>query len=282
MVSRFTTRRIERAEKKAKRKIEQYKKQGINISSKQSPVKFGRKMVDKFRSSSEEEARQYLKELRDFNKRSNRYMRGKDGAAISFDKYREYKKVEAQLRPKYEHWWDEHRSERVIKSGKITEQTVGTEAWMMDSDKKYPYGKTFRSKDISEFKDEKQLDKEIETMMKQLDPEYERVKAQNLKDNMMGVVKTFNEAWLEQVLDELDIDELIELNYRTNLVEEFYLAYNLIMHEQMSGTEIYEYSLILEHMLKTLEQVTNRSYGSIYDYVEFDDDYEVDYNEYDF
>lgn len=275
MVSRFTTNSIRRAEKKARRKIEKYEQRGIHITSKQSPIK-------SYDKSSDIEARQYLKELKQFSSSKTRYLRGDDGVAIPEGMYREYKKLQRELQPKYNNWWEEHRGERTIHGGKETEQTVGTEAWALDSDKKYPYGKYFRDKDISEFKSEQQMIKEIEDMRKQLDPDYERKKAENIREGMEQAVSTFHEPWLNNLIDELTDDEIMQLNYRTDFVETFYAAYNLTKSELMSVNEIDEYNTYLEHIFNTVKAVTGKDLGNMYDYMEFNDDYEVDYNDYDF
>lgn len=250
----------ERVRRNAMRKVRRLEKKGILTGYiKPREIEY-RPDYDNLKS-----IRQSIQNLKEFNKRSNAYYKGRNGSPLPADLVREYKKERRRAEKSSRKWWSNYATEPVITpSGYSTDYNAldrfrytkrgGPYARQRESFEK-PLESMNRSEMKSAIKRFKQMN----------NPEYFEERRQNLRSGLMNAVQ-FVDKDLARTLYELPdeiIDQLYDFSDAFNQLAEYYKILNFTKPDEMDYDDYIEeayddYDLEMQNQIKDMRNRIKR------------------------
>lgn len=157
----------------------------------------------------------------------NRYVAGYDGTPLSYDKVRKLRQTERAWNVEQAKRWQSVADKPFI-TGAPDRMTVAEQREIGRLEGRL--ADLERHADLSNVKSNKELDRKISNMRRQMTKKYKRERYKTLKDNMVTAAQRIGDPDLEQQVKDLSQDELAELHERSDFIEFLFFRY-----ENMEG-----------------------------------------------
>lgn len=217
--SKNTIAKMRTLEKRAEKKLERFKSQGVRTGS-ITPIR----PVD---VSNQAKVKKYIRELETFNSRQTQYIAGRDGTPLDKKKVSEYLKLEKKWNKAHDKFWKREAMSTFYTPEGASDTTLGMKSSYAHV-KGLPFGDIGynRKADISKIRGNKDLQRRIDIMRIETSPEYERNRLKKLRENMKDFAAgAMNDKALYNMVDIMTDEQLLELWQNSDFVEMFYHSY---------------------------------------------------------
>lgn len=205
-----------RLEKNARAKLRRLQKSGVSVGN-LSPIQ----PVD---TSDTRAVKRYNQQLRNFNSRDNSLVAGYSGQAVSAKLWKEYQRIEKLWNQEHRRYWSKWREKPLYSAG--VEQAMSAELYQrMRGTRGTANPEYQRSANLASIKGNKDLQRRIERLSRELTPEYRQRRAEAFVKNISDKIESFGDDELTQLFERLTVEQAERLQRQTLFQTNFFELY---------------------------------------------------------
>lgn len=241
--------RVKDAERRARRKIKRLQNKGIRTRG-----------ISPFRDvdeSNTRELKRYARDLEQFVSRSTRFVAGRDGTAIPYAAYRDYKRIERQWNKEHDRYWQKFAHQPFLTAYGEADMTLGQRS-AASHVKGLPFGNIGYQRELSpeQVRSVDDLEQRKKILKRELSPSFQRKRIKQLRKNLLEHAATFNDPRISDMIKKLRNEQLFALQNFTNFVPLYYRYINTDRDNVMGAqADAMDDEAQKEHMILTIQQV---------------------------